>query len=160
MISRINYRGLIKLVLHYRVNNSFSQTEGCAHNTVVTQITIQSNLPFIWFCINFRNRAKRFSKDFDTFHSNFYLPRVKWIMHWYESSPTARQMTNIYLRKFNRNVLFLSPAFYILHTRWRCQASLDTLNNNYNSHSCLSTFQQNVKLRSTSLVIWHFLWLE
>ena len=44
MISRINYRGLIKLVLHYRANNSFSRTRGGAHNTVVTQITIQSNL--------------------------------------------------------------------------------------------------------------------
>lgn len=55
---------------------------------------------------------KQFLKDFNSLiliHSNFYLPRIKWIMHWYESSPTARQMTNIYLRKFNRNILQVAP---------------------------------------------------
>ena len=93
MISGINCCGLIKLVLHYWANNSFTETKQqtqCLVNNIFQAFFFK-----IWYHFN-----------------NFYLPHIKWNMHWYERPMTDRQMGNIYLGNFVKCTFLVQVEFY------------------------------------------------
>ena len=75
MISSINYRGLIKLVLHYRANNSFRPSPPANSDT---QITIQSNLTNLFDSAStFREHFTKISRYF----SQQFLPAENQMNH-------------------------------------------------------------------------------